>query len=540
MTIAPSAQTAAVVIFSVLATLAMLLCILTGADPDDLADFYTGYRTLTPLTNGLAIAGDYISAATVLSASGVVALSGYDGLVLLLSTVLSLLLMMSLWAEPLRRAGRFTLGDVLARRMPGRRVRTAAAAVTLAALLPFLLVQLSVAGSVVTFILGVDEDGAKAAAICVVGILMIAYAAVGGMKGTALVQIIKMLMLLGACLAISLLILAHFGWSTGALLDAAEAGSGAGTGYVHQGLELGRGIAGRLDFISLQLSVVLGAAWLPHVTMRMNAGAHAPGMRRSMSWAVGSTAVVALCLTLMGVAAAALVGRQLILAGDPQGSASVLKLSRALGAGYSPFGAAVLHAAVGGAVFMTLLASVAGLTLAAATSLAHDVYAGVVRRRTPVERAEMGVARWATLGVGLPAIGLAVLVRGWNLQVLITLGFCIGASAIAPAMVYSLFWSGFTRRGLLATLIGGTACVVVLMAFSPAVSGGPAALFPSHDFRWFPLQIPGLVSVPFGFLAGWLGSRPPRRAGADAAPQDGRQAELNGRQEASAARRTRA
>lgn len=508
MTIGSFTQTAAVVMFSVLATLAMLLCILTGAESDDLADFYTGYRALAPLTSGLAVAGDYVSAATVLSASGIVALSGYDGMVLLLSTVLSLLLMMSLRAGPLRRAGRFTLGDVLARRMPGRRVRGAASAVTLAAVLPFLLVQLSVAGSLITFILGIGQDSAKAVCILIIGILMIAYAAVGGMKGTALVQIIKMVVLLGACLAVSVLVLGRFHWSTSALLGAAESGSGAGASFVHPGMEWGRSATGRIDFLSLQLSVVLGAAWLPHVTMRVNAEAGTSAARRSMSWAVGSTAVVALCLTVMGVAATALIGRARLVAGDPQGSSSVLVLTRALGAGYPPLGAAVLHAAIGGAVFMTLLSATSGLTLAAATSIAHDLYAGVLRRGTALERKELGAARWATLGVGLPAIVLAVLVRNWNLQVLISLGFCIGASAIAPATVYSLMWPGLTRRGLLATLIGGTGSVLVLVAFSPAVSGSAHALFPGADFHWFPLETTGIVSVPVGFLAGALGSGP--------------------------------
>ncbi|MEU1627601.1 cation acetate symporter [Streptomyces sp. NPDC020096] len=507
MTNSNPAQTAALVIFSVLATLAMLLCILAGSEPDDLADFYTGYRTLTPLRNGLAIAGDYVSAATVLSTSGIVALSGYDGVVLILSTVLSLLLLMRLLAEPLRNAGKFTMGDVLARRMPGRAVRGAACAVTLAASLPFLLVQLSVAGSLLTFILGISADGAKAACICVVGALMIGYAAVGGMKGTALVQIIKMVMLFGASLAITLLVLSRFHWSPTDLLSAAREGSGAGEAYLRQGLEFGPSARGRLDFLSVQISVVLGAACLPHVTMRVNSGADASAVRRSTSWAVGSTVVIALFVTVMGTAAAALVGNQMITTNDPQGSTSLLLLSRALGADYPSLGEAVLFASIGGAIFMTLLASVAGLTLAAATSVAHDLFAGTVRRGQAAERGELAVARWTILGIGLVAIVLAVLVRNSNLQVLIATAFCVGASAVAPALVYSLFWKGFTRAGLLCTLLGGTACVVLLMTFSTAVSGTPHALFPTHDFHWFPLQTTGIVSVPVGFLSGWLGSR---------------------------------
>ncbi len=513
-----SLEAAAVVIFAVLASVAMLLCIVAGAEPDDLADFYTGYGTLTPLTNGLAIAGDYISVATVLSTTGIVALSGYDGFVLVLSTVLSLVLLMTLLAEPLSRAGRFTVGDVLARRMPGRAVRIVACAVTLATALPFLLVQLSVAGSLVTFILGITLDGARATSICVVGVLMIAYAAVGGMKGTAAVQIIKMVMLIGACLLLTLSALGRFGWDGAALLQAARDGSGAGVAYLRQGLEFGRDTRGQLDFLSVQLSVVLGAGCLPHVTMRMNSGPDTPAIRRSMSWAVGSVAVLALLLSVVGAAAAAVVGRGTISGNNAQGSTSLLLLARMLVTDVPSFGQTVIYATVAGAVFMTLLASVAGLTLAAATSIAHDLYACVLRRGRSTEHGEMTVARWAIVGVGLPAIALGVLVRNWNLQVLIAVAFCIGASAVAPALIYSLFWRGFTRTGLLWTLVGGTVSTIVLMVFSAAVSGTPTAVFPTHDFHWFPLQTTGIVTVPLGFLAGWLGSRRESRLTAAATP----------------------
>lgn len=506
MTLSPSAQTAALAIFSVLATLAMLLCILTASDSGDPLDFYTGYRTPLPWTNGLAVAGDYISAATVLSTSGIVALSGYDGVVLVLSTVLSLLLMSAV-AEPLWRAGGFTLGDIVARRIPGRSVRAAASAVTLAALLPFLLVQLSVAGALMSFMLGAPDDGVKAVCICVVGALMIGYAAFGGAKGTALVQIVKMVILLGASLTVVLIVMQRFHGSTTDLLHAAEQGSAAGGAYLRQGLEFGAGTRGRLDFVSVQLSVALGTGCLPHVTMRMTTGNDARAVRRSMSWAVGATALFGLFVVVMGVAAAALVGHGPITASDPQGSTSMMLLPQALGADFPSFGEAVLYAAVGGAVFMTLLASVAGLTLAAATSIARDLFAQVIRRGRGAQRSELAAARWAVLGIGLPAVVLAVLVRRWNLQVLIALAFCIGASAVAPTLVYSLFWKGFNRRGLLWTLLGGTAAVAVLMIFSTAVSGSPHALFPTHDFHWFPLQTTGIVTVPLGFLAGWLGSR---------------------------------
>ncbi|MBL1086585.1 cation acetate symporter [Streptomyces actinomycinicus] len=501
-------QAVVLVLFSTLVTLTLLMCVMAGPDRDDLTNFYTGYRSLTPLKNGLAIAGDYISAATVLSTTGIIALAGYDGYVLAVSTALSLVLLMFLLAEPLRNAGSFTMGDVLARNMPGRAVRIASCVVTLSATLPFLVVQLSGAGSLLTFILGLShEAGARTACIVLVGSLMIIYAAIGGMRGTALVQMIKIVLLLGTSITVAALVLNRFDWSLGEMLRAAERGSGTGPAFLRQGLQLGTSAAERLDFASLQITVILGAACLPHITMRLYSARDVPAVRRSMSWAVGTVTTFCLAVIIMGTGAAALVGAQYITVADPHGRTSVLMLSRALGGGAGSAGTTVLYAAMAGTVFITLLSSVAGMTLAAASSLAHDLFAHALRRERAAPRTEMTVAAWTSVVVGTVAILLSAVVQNWDVAVLTTLAICIGASAVAPALTYSLFWRGFTRTGLLASLYGGTACAVGLMFFSKAVSGTPSAVFPHADFDWFPLQSTGLVSIPFGYLAGWLGSR---------------------------------
>jgi SSS family solute:Na+ symporter/cation/acetate symporter len=501
-------QAIVLVLFSTLVTLTLLMCVMAGPDRDDLTNFYTGYRSLTPLKNGLAIAGDYISAATVLSTTGIIALAGYDGYVLAVSTALSLVLLMFLLAEPLRNSGSFTMGDVLARTVPGRAARIASCVVTLSATLPFLVVQLSGAGSLLTFIVGLPhEAGARTACIALVGSLMIIYAAIGGMRGTALIHVIKIVILLGTSLTVAALVLNRFDWDLGALLRAAEHGSGTGPAFLRQGVQLGTSASERLDFASLQITVILGAACLPHITMRLYSARDVPAVRRSMSWAVGTVTTFCLTVIIMGTGAAALVGSRYITAVDPHGRTSVLMLSRALGGGPGSVGTTVLYAAMAGTVFLTLLSSVAGMTLAAASSLAHDLFAHVVRRERAAPRTEMTVAAWTSVAVGTVAILLSVMVQNWDVAVLTTLAVCIGASAVAPALTYSLFWRGFTRTGLLASLYGGTACAVVLMVFSKAVSGTPAAVFPHADFHWFPLQSTGLVSVPFGYLAGWLGSR---------------------------------
>ena len=499
-----SSQTMSLVAFSTVATITLLLCVMTGPDRDDLDEFYTGYGSLSPLRNGLAIAGDYISAASVLGTGGVIALYGYDGVVLALSTALSLMLLMFLLAEPLRNAGRFTMGDALARRMPGRSVRIVACAVTIIALLPLMLVQLAGAGQLLAFILGFSSDFLQTGCIIGLGALMISYAAIGGMKGTALIQILKIVMLLGSGAVIAVLLLNRFHWDLGTFFDTAAERSGAGPAFLHSGLQFAGGPSPRLDMISSELTVVIGGACLPHITMRMYTASSARQVRRSMSWAVSGVALFVVIVTVVGFGATALLGRATIARADPQGNTAYLLGSRAVfGTGLSTT-ETLLFTTVTTAIFLTLLASVAGMILACANSLAHDVFATRVQEM-PVRR-EMTLARYSALAVGVPAIVLATLIQHRGLQPLVTLSFCLGASAIAPALVYSLFWRRYTRTGLLSTLIGGTLAVLLLMPGTNLVSGSPTAAFPNADFNWFPFTTTGLVTIPLGFACGWLGT----------------------------------
>ncbi|MCX5082228.1 sodium/solute symporter [Streptomyces sp. NPDC001939] len=508
-----SAQGMSLVAFTAVATITLLLCVMTGPDRDNLDEFYTGFGSLTPMRNGLAIAGDYISAATVLGTGGIIALTGYDGIVLALSTSLSLMLLMFLLAEPLRNAGRFTMGDVIARRLPGRAVRITACATTLAALLPLMLVQLAGAGDLLAFVLGFTSEGFKTGCVIALGALMISYAAIGGMKGTALIQIMKTVMLLGSGLTVALLILYRFDWNPGALASQAALASGVGDAFLHSGLQFAGTANPRLDMISSELTVVLGGACLPHVTMRMYTARSAREVRRSMSWAVSAVGLFVLIITIVGFGATAFLGRAAVAAADPQGNTAYLLGARAAFGADASTAETLVFTTVTTALFLTLLASVAGMILACANSLAHDVFA---HRRTPLTaRKEMTLARVSALSVGVPAILLATFVQHYNLQPLVTLSFCLGASALAPALVYSLFWRRYTSTGLLWTLLGGTASCLVLMTGTNLVSGSPASAFPGQDFNWFPFTTTGIVSIPLGFLFGWLGTMASGRRTAD-------------------------
>jgi SSS family solute:Na+ symporter/cation/acetate symporter len=498
-----SAQSWSLVAFCSVVTVTLLLCVVTGPDRDDLEEFYTGYRSLSPMRNGLAVAGDYISAATVLTIGGVIALCGY-GVVLALSTLLSLLLLMVLLAEPLHNTGRFTMGDALGRRMAGRAVRVTACAVTVLSLVPMMIVQLAGVGQLLAFILGFSGSVLKTGCIVGAGTLMISYAALGGMKGTALIQILKTVILLGSGLVVAVLMLHAFGWHPGTMVDTAARRSGAGEAFLRYGLQFADGPHPGPDMISTQVAIVLGGACLPHVTMRMYTAGSARQVRRTMSWAVSAVALFMLVITVIGIGATALVGRQQITAVDPRGSTAYLLGARAAFGPEVSRAESLLFSTVTTAIFLTLLASVAGMTLACANSLAHDAAASRRKGMTPPR--EMTLARVSALIVGVPVVLLAALAQHRSLQPLATLSFCMGASAIAPALVYSLFWRRFSRTGLLCTLIGGSVTVLVLMSGTRLVSGSPTSAFPEADFNWFPFTTTALVSVPLGFAFGWLGT----------------------------------
>ncbi|MEZ0096140.1 cation acetate symporter [Streptacidiphilus sp. EB129] len=510
-------QTAVIIAFLVFIGVSLLLCALVGPEGDSVADFYTANRTLTPFQNGLALSGDYISAATMLGTTGIVAMSGYDGFALAFSTVLALGVLLLL-ARPLRNAGRYTLGDILALRADGAAPRIAAAVVTLAVSLPFLVVQLSGAGSATALLLGLTSAGAQQFCTALIGALMICYTVLGGMKGTSLVQIVKVVLTLGTVLTVSMVVLNHFHWNIDTLLTAAAHGSGQAGGYLHPGAEFGSGAEGRLDFIGLQVAVVLGAGCMPHMIMRVNAAPNGTAARRSTRYAVGMVGAFCLAVAVIGLGAAALVGDRMIGAVNPNGQAALLLLSSGLLGGTGTAGGGALFTAVACAVFVTVLAVVAGITLAAAAALAHDLSAHAVRRGQLSQAKEVRLVRWSVLAVGLAGITMAMAAQGYNVQFLSSLAVAVAASAVLPALVYSLFWNRYNRTGLLWTVYGGLITTVGLQLFSPTVSGSPVALFPHLDFHWFPLQTPALISVPAAFLLGWIGSRRGRHKAAASGP----------------------
>nr|WP_324765923.1 cation acetate symporter [Streptomyces kunmingensis] len=499
-------QPLAVVVFLGFVAVSLLLCGLAAADVDDPEHFYAGgSAAFGPVGGGLAIAGDYISAATLLSTTGAVALDGADGMLFAGATVLSLYLVMRFLGEPLRRSGVFTLGDLLTDRLGDPSVRRALGIASLVVLAPLLLVQLTTAGRIMAAMFGLP-DGALNGCTVTGGALMICYAAFGGMRGVGYVQILKVGVTLTALLLLAGIVLARYGWSPPALFGAARDHSGAGADYARPGLHFGPSLAGRLDLIGFQTTLLVGAACLPHITMRLHPLRDARTARRAVAWAVGPVAVVCAGVVVAGLGACALIGRDAIRAADPGGATALLMVTGALDPVAGGARHSMLFAIVACAVFATTLAAVAGITLAAASSIARDFRARPAHGTGNRSAArEIRQARAAIVLVGAVTVVLSAVLADRGRLTLISLSFTVAASVLAPVLLYALFLPGYSATGVRWTVYGTLPLIVVLLVGSPAVTGSPVAVFPGHDIHWFPLQTPGLITIPVGFLLGLVG-----------------------------------
>src|SRR5690349_683019 len=481
-------------LFLAVVALTLVITIWASRQNKTTADYYAGGRSFTGFQNGLAIGGDYMSAASFLGISGSIALYGYDGFLYSIGFLVAWLVALLLVAELMRNTARFTMADVLAFRMRQRPVRTAAAISTLVVSLFYLLAQMAGAGGLVTLLLGVTGEAAQPLVVILVGALMIFYVLVGGMRGTTYVQVIKATLLLAGALVMTLWVLGKYGFNLSSVLGGAA--DTAGANVLDPGNQYGISNASKLDFISLALALVLGTAGLPHVLMRFYTVPTAKDARRSVQWAIWLIGIFYLFSLVIGYGAGALVGPERILGAPGAVNAAAPLLAFELGG-------TVLLGIIAGVAFATILAVVAGLTITASASFAHDVYANVIKKGEVPPNGEIKVARITAIVIGAIAIGLGILAlqAGLNIAFLVALAFAIAASANLPTILYTLFWKNFTTQGALWSIYGGLIACVGLIIFSPVVSGAPVveatgkspSLFQNVDFHWFPLNNPGLV-----------------------------------------------
>ncbi|MEU9197497.1 solute symporter family protein [Streptomyces hundungensis] len=496
-----------ITLFAVFVAATLAITVWAGRQTKNASDFYAGGRQFTAFQNGLAVSGDYMSAASFLGIAGAIALFGYDGFLYSIGFLVAWLVALLLVAEPLRNSGRYTMGDVLAYRMRQRPVRTAAGVSTIVVSIFYLLAQMAGAGVLVSLLLGITTDAGKILIVALVGVLMIVYVTVGGMKGTTWVQMVKAVLLIAGALLMTFMVLLKFHFNISDLLGSAAAKSGKGAAFLEPGLKYGVSGTSKLDFLSLGIALVLGTAGLPHILIRFYTVPTAKAARKSVNWAIGIIGAFYLMTIALGFGAAALVGPAAIKAQNPAGNTAAPQLAEYLGGGVGTTGGATLLAVISAVAFATILAVVAGLTLASSSSFAHDIYANVIRKGKATEKEEMGAARWATVFIGAVAILLGAFARDMNVAGLVALAFAVAASANLPTILYSLFWKRFTTQGALWSIYGGLFSSVFLVLFSTVVSGNPkTSMFKGVDFHWFPLENPGIVSIPLGFLLGWIGS----------------------------------
>jgi cation/acetate symporter len=493
-------------IFAVFVVITLFVVIKASRKNQTADQFFTGGRSFSGPQNGIAIAGDYLSAASFLGIAGAIAVYGYDGFLYSIGFLVAWLVALLLVAELLRNTGRFTMADVLSFRLKQRPVRMAAATSTLTVSLFYLLAQMAGAGGLVALLLDVKSKSGQSIVIAVVGVLMIVYVLVGGMKGTTWVQIIKAVLLIAGAAIMTVMVLAKFGLNFSEILGSAQtaiAGSAdkavAARDVLAPGAQYGGSTESKINLLSLGLALVLGTAGLPHVLMRFYTVPTAKEARRSVVWAIGLIGAFYLFTLVLGYGAAALVGPDRILAaaGGQNSAAPLLAFE---------LGGVVLLGVISAVAFATILAVVAGLTITASASFAHDIYASVLKKGQVTESQQVRVSRITAVVLGIFAIALGILANGQNVAFLVALAFAIAAAANLPTIVYSLYWKRFNTRGALWSMYGGLISTLVLIVFSPAVSGAKAAMIPGVDFAWFPLANPGIVSIPLAFVLGIIGT----------------------------------
>lgn len=472
--------------------------------------YFAASRQIKSWQNGVAVAGDYMSAASFLGIAGIIAFQGYDGFMFSVGWLVAYLTVLLAIAEPLRNAGKYTMADVLAYRMRPRPVRAMAALSTLTVSTFYMIAQMVGAGALVALLLKGSGIGYNQAVIGV-GLLMIIYVVFGGMLATTWVQIIKAILLMSGTLLLSILVMSRFHFSFATFFDAIghvtyhDKGQMVVKDFLEPGLRY-KPPYGPLDLISLGLALIFGTAGLPHILVRFYTVPDARTARHSVVWAMALIGTFYIMTTFLGFGAATIVGRDFIATHGGTNMSAPL-LAQALAGD-------IFFAFICAIAFATILAVVAGLTISASTSFAHDFWTNVIhhgRERKAGE--EVLVARISAFVVGAVAIGIAIVLGPTaNVAFLVALAFAVAASANLPVIVLSIFWRRFNTTGAVSGLAVGLAGSIGLILVGPSLMGidPPAVTGAARHLiqakPWFPLENPGILSIPLGFLGAFVGA----------------------------------
>lgn len=467
------------IVFSILFLLTMAMTFVAARRNKSVEDFYTAGGSVSGGWNGMAIAGDYLSAAAFLGVSGIIAIHGLDGITYLIGFFVSFIPVLLLIGEPCRNLGRYTLGDVLAYRNHFRATKFAVATSSILVALFYMVPQIVGGAVIIRALIGVPYE----MSVIAVSVLMLGYVLVGGMRATTSVQILKAILLIGFCFVLVVLSWMPFGFHVPAFFRAVvespdiqkhvadvllQGASGLSPAEAGQRfLEPGLYLKSPLEQFSLGLALVLGTAAMPHILMRFFAVPSAQAARRSALVAMLAIGGCHLLIVIIGFSAALNLGPAAILGMDKGGNLAAPMLAQFLGGGPDSLMGNLMLALVAAVSFATIVAVVAGLTLAAASALAHDVYVGAIREGHASEREQAVAARIATLAMAVIAILVGIAAKGQNVAHLVGLGYAVAASANLPALLLTLYWRGCSTAGVVAGVVGGTLLSIGLVLVSP-------------------------------------------------------------------------
>ncbi|MFS0750859.1 cation acetate symporter [Oceanobacillus sp. 1P07AA] len=479
-----------IILFLAIVSLTLVITYFAAKRTQSTGDFYTAGGGLTGWQNGLAIAGDYLSAASFLGIAGAIALYGFDGFFYSIGFLIAYLVVMFLVAEPLRNLGKYTLADMINSRFDAKKVRAVAAISTITIVIFYMIAQLVGAGALIQLLFGIEYW----VAVLIVGVMMTIYVLFGGMTATSWVQIIKAVLLMLGTVIIAFLVLMKFNFNIFQMFSEVKTVTSHGDSYLQPGLQY----TVPLDTISLMLALVLGTAGLPHILMRFFTVKDAKTARSSVVTATWVVGIFYILTIFLGFGAAAFVGESNILQANPAGNMAAPLLAEALGGD-------LLMSFVAAVAFATILAVVAGLVLSGASAFAHDIYGQIIKKGKASDRQQMLAAKWASLGVSVFSILLSLFAQSLNVAFLVSLAFCVAASANLPVILYTIYWKRFNTTGAVTAMLSGLLTAIILVSMSPNVFAlDGSAIFVGDPL--FPLTNPALISVPIGFLGGFLGT----------------------------------
>jgi cation/acetate symporter len=498
MTLFAEVNVEALVIFGIVLSITLGITYWASKRATGTVGFYAAGRSITAPQNGLAISGDYLSAASFLGIAGLIFIYGFDGFLYSIGFLVAFLTVMFLLAERMRNAGKFTIADVLAFRLRERPARTAAAMGTFAVVAFYLIAQMVGAGVLIQALVGIDFS----IAVVITGVFMLCYVVFGGMVATTWVQIIKACLLMAGITVMSLFVLGKVGFNPIDLFNRAEANTTAESTF---SLGPGTFLAKPIDTVSLGLALVLGTAGLPHILMRFFTVPNAKAARGSVVWAMFIIGFFYLLTTFIGFGARAFLGEGGVEAAGTGGNLAAPNLAQFLGGGDGTFGGDLFLAVIAGVAFATILAVVAGLVLSASSAMAHDIWSSVIRKGKDSEHEEVVVAKIAAFAIGAIAIIVAVIGgSGLNVSFMVGLAFAVAASANFPALLMALTWRRFNTTGAVTGVLFGVVSSIVLVIVSPKVWPG-ADTVTGSPIGW-ELANPGIISIPLGFIGCWLGT----------------------------------